>query len=172
MQPKYKQNQFKILDFLWSWYKALAWFMWNEGGSEADWATVAMALIDAFVLQLLVGSTEEYSDSQGLMRVKRLHVVLWQNLTLWWGDWFSPYSTGSHLWFWDEMQHGCKWFHYRVWTLAFGALDTAAGINEGVKLSQCASLTGCAVGLYIYICPRWCEQHEHTLEGNGGKRQL
>lgn len=73
--------------------------MWNKGGSEAHWATVAMALIDVFVLQLFVGSTEEYSDSQGLTRVKRLHVVLWQNLTLWWGDLFFPYSTGHHLWF-------------------------------------------------------------------------
>lgn len=32
-----------------------------------------MTLIDAFVLQLFVGSTEEYSDSQGLTRVK----ILW-----------------------------------------------------------------------------------------------
>lgn len=96
-KQNYKQNQFKIQDFLWSWYKPLAWFMWNGGGSEADWATVAMILIDAFVSQPFVGSTEDYSDSWGLIRVKRLHVVLWQSLTLWWGDRFSPYSICSHL---------------------------------------------------------------------------
>lgn len=58
--------------------------------------------------------------------------------------------------------------------MAFGAIDTAAGINEGVKLSQCASLTVCAfaVGVYIYVCPGLCKWREHTLDGNGAKRWL
>lgn len=48
--------------------------------------------------------------------------------------------------------------------MAFGAIDTAAGINEGVKLSQCASLTVCAfaVGVYIYVCPA-CVNGVNTL---------